>query len=91
MYPRRAGSQSWQGAEKALRARLREGHKPDAILAGVRRYFEFCDATGKVGTEYVKQASSFLGRDLHFTNDWAPPARRDGKPENGSDLPTLSG
>ena len=65
-YPSRAGGNSRAAAYKAYVARIREGHSPETLLAGVLRYAEFCRDTGKVGTEYVKQGSTFFGPGLHF-------------------------
>lgn len=72
-YPPRAGDQGWRRAHKAARARQSEGHSPDEIIAGARRYAAFVEATGKRGTEYVKQACSFLGPDKPFLLPWTPP------------------
>lgn len=72
-YPPRAGDQGWRRAHKAARARQSEGHTPEEIIAGARRYAAFVEATGKRGTEYVKQACSFLGPDKPFLLPWTPP------------------
>lgn len=60
-YPKRAGSNPRKAAETAYRARRRDGVSVDELLAGVQRYAAFCTATGKTGTEYVKQAQFWLG------------------------------
>lgn len=79
-YPKRAGDNQWQKARKCLNARLAEGHSLEDILAGVRRYANFCKHTGKVGTEFVMQASRFLGKDeVGFTKPWDIPAKLNGK------------
>lgn len=69
-YPKRAGGNSRADALRAFRARCRDGHLPDEMLAGVRRYAQFVEASGKLGTEYVKQAATFLGPGLHFLESW---------------------
>lgn len=80
-YPHRAGDQGWRKALRAANARIGEEHTPQEFLAGARRYAEFCEATGKTGTEFVKQACTFLGPDKPFLLPWhAPP-----KPENASE------
>ena len=75
-YPDRAGDQGWQRALKAANARMAEGHTPDEFIEGAQRYEAFCRATGKLGTEYVKQAASFLGPDKAFTLPWLTPKTR---------------
>ncbi len=72
-YPKRAGSNSKRDAAKAYLARLRAGATPDELLAGVERYAAFVRATGKEGTEYVKQAATFFGPGEHFREPWNPP------------------
>jgi hypothetical protein len=73
LYPERAGDQGWQRALKAANARMAEGHTPDEFIEGAMRYRAFCEATGKLGTEYVKQAASFLGPDKSFALPWSLP------------------
>jgi biotin operon repressor len=73
-YPKRAGNPNWHGAWKAARARLKEGHTVAEFLAGARRYAAYIRATGKEGTEYVQQASTFLGPSKPFLLPWDPPA-----------------
>ena len=79
LYPRRAGGNSRTLALKAWTARVRSGVSPDDMLAGVERYAAFVRATGKEGTEFVKQAASFFGPAAHWTESWEipvpPPAR----------------
>lgn len=73
-YPKRAGGNSRRDALKAWNARLAAGDTAGAMLAGVRRYAEFCAATGKIGTEFVKQAATFFGPSRHFAEPWSIPA-----------------
>lgn len=83
-YPRRSGSNDKRKALKAWTARLRAGHSPGEILAGVERYARWCEATGKVGTEMVKQAATFLGPadPPHFAEAWAVPGAKDPPPDS---------
>ncbi|MCW2485744.1 replication protein [Candidatus Symbiopectobacterium sp. NZEC127] len=79
-YPKRAGGNPKHSAWKHWNARLREGITPEAMLEGVKRYAAFVTATGKLGTEYVKQAATFFGPDRHFEEPWqAPPAPAGGR------------
>ncbi len=73
VYPDRSGDQNWRRALHACHARLAEGHTWDDILDGAERYARFIEATGKLGTEYVKQAATFCGPDKAFLNPWIPP------------------
>jgi hypothetical protein len=76
LYPRRSGSQPWQRARKAINARLAEGHTWTEILEGAKRYGDWCQVTGKVNTEHVKQAATFCGPDKGFLEPWTLPATK---------------
>lgn len=82
LYPRRAGGNPRKAAEKAYNARIKQGADPLDIQDGVIRYARFCDATGKTGTEYVKQAATFFGPNEWYMEPWSIPqsktAPRDG-------------
>jgi hypothetical protein len=81
-YPKRAGGNPKARARAAWNARIREGADPEAIIAGVERYRQFVDATDAAGTQFVKQAATFLGPDRHWEEDWAPPADAAGAAED---------
>jgi hypothetical protein len=72
-YPPRAGSQRWRDAEKSARARLAEGHTWEEMISGAERYGRFIRATGKIKTEFVQMASTFLGKNRSFLEPWIPP------------------
>lgn len=76
-YPKRSGSNDKKAAFRAYGARLKEGHAPADILAGVKRYAAWCRHTGKVNTETVKQAATFFGPadPPDFTLDWRAPGQ----------------
>ncbi|HBW1580698.1 helix-turn-helix domain-containing protein [Klebsiella quasipneumoniae] len=88
-YPKRAGGNSKAAAFKAWKTRLKEGVKPEVMLAGVKRYAAYARATGSVGTQYVKQAASFFGPDRHFEESWQAPSASGGG-HNGT-IARLSG
>ncbi|ELJ4824685.1 helix-turn-helix domain-containing protein [Salmonella enterica] len=73
-YPKRAGGNSKSAAWKSWKARLKDGVKPEDMLAGVKRYAAYARATGSVGTQYVKQAATFFGPDRHFEESWQTPS-----------------
>lgn len=75
-YPIRAGNPDWRGARRSGNARLQEGHTVEEFLAGAERYAAYIRAVGKERTEYVMQASRFLGPSKPFTLPWDPPASR---------------
>jgi hypothetical protein len=77
-YPARAGDQGWRRAVKAANARLAEGHTVAEFIAGAKRYAAHCEALGKVGTEFVKQAATFLGPDKPFLESWSAPSKVNG-------------
>ena len=88
-YPKRAGGNSKAAAFKAWNARLKDGVKPEVMLAGVKRYAAFARATGSVGTQYVKQAATFFGPDRHFEESWQAPSAPGGG--HNSTIARLSG
>ncbi|HBR6059840.1 TPA: helix-turn-helix domain-containing protein [Klebsiella pneumoniae] len=88
-YPKRAGGNSKAAAFKAWNARLKDGVKPEVMLAGVKRYAAYARATGSAGTQYVKQAVSFFGPDRHFEESWQAPSATGGG-HNGT-ISRLSG
>jgi len=59
-----------RAAWKAWNARLRDGHGPVIFRAGLTRYKAYLATTGR----YPKNASTFLGPDLHFLETWELPA-----------------
>ena len=73
-YPSRAGGNPKKAAYRHWRARARNGTDPTELLDGVRRYARYVQATGKAGTEYVQQASTFFGPDEHWAESWELPA-----------------
>jgi hypothetical protein len=77
-YPARGGDPGWRAAVRAAHARIREGHTSVQFIEGAQRYAAYIAATGKTGTEFVKQAATFLGPDKPFLLSWDPPARTNG-------------
>jgi uncharacterized protein YdaU (DUF1376 family) len=73
LYPKRLGDNPKQKALKAWVRSLREGSTVEQMTDGIARYAKFCVATGKVGTEAVKHAATFLGSEKAFLEDWALP------------------
>lgn len=76
LFPKRAGSQPWPNALKAINARLAEGHTWAEMVSGVSRYADYIRVTGKERTEFVLQAATFFGPTKRFLDDWTPPATR---------------
>jgi hypothetical protein len=74
-YPERSGDYRWKQARAGISARLSEGVPLEDILAGARRYAAYCAATGKLGSEYVMQASRFCGPERPFSLPWHPPPK----------------
>lgn len=83
-YPKRHGGNSKQAAWKAWNARLKQGVTADVMLAGVKRYAAFLVADGKIGTAFVKQASTFFGPDRHFDEEWTVAAHPSELPQQSA-------
>jgi hypothetical protein len=76
VYPDRCGDPAWQKAVRAGNARLQEGYSTLEFIEGARRYSSYCEAMEITGTQYVKQASGFLGPAKLFLLPWAlPPSK----------------
>jgi hypothetical protein len=69
-YPRRAGGNPKAAAWRAYQARLTNGATEGGLQAGCERYAEHCKAEGNAGTRYVMRASTFLGPDEHWKEDY---------------------
>jgi hypothetical protein len=76
-YPKRIGGNSKTDAQKAWKARRKEGVSVEEMLEGVIRYRKFCEVDGKIGTIYVKHASTFFGPGKHYAEDWELPKPKD--------------
>jgi hypothetical protein len=73
IYPKRAGSNPKPKALAAYRKRRKDKIPHEAIRSGLERYAAWCEATGKIGTETVMQASRFFGPGREWENDWGLP------------------
>jgi len=73
VYPKRSGSNSKRAAYRQYVARLKQGVSPTEMYDGVVRYAAYVEARGLAGTELVKMASTFLGRDEHFRDRYELP------------------
>ena len=75
-YPKRPGNNPKGKAFTAYKKQLLDhvvsyqGNLRHNMLAGTRRYSDYCDATNKTGTEYVLQTATFLGPEKHYENEW---------------------
>lgn len=78
LYPKRTGGNSRHMALKSYTARINEGVTEDKLVDGVTRYRRFCEATERVGTQFVLMACTFFGPSRRYEEDWAlPSAPRD--------------
>lgn len=78
IYPKRHGDADRKGAVKAFRAALNRVDL-QTLLQGARTYAIFCDSNEKTGTEFVKQARTWLNAD-----GWSETYATISKPRNGS-------
>jgi hypothetical protein len=69
-YPKRAGGNPKRRAFGAWQARRREGIPVSDLVAGLTRYAAYLAHEGKIGTEYVLQAATFLGPDRRYEDPW---------------------
>lgn len=60
-YPKRSGCDSLPSAWSAFQTRVAEGVDPEEMLSAVPKYFAWCEATGKIGTDLVMQKATFFG------------------------------
>jgi hypothetical protein len=75
-YPKRAGDNPKALAGTAWNARRREGVTAADLLAGVERYRRYCEATDRIGGEYVMQARTFFGKERRYAEPWEAPSRK---------------
>ena len=61
-YPRRKGANPSKPAQDRFTAAVRSGADPDAIIAAVARYASELSVQGKLGTEFVAQATTWLNQ-----------------------------
>lgn len=74
-YPKRAGANPKVKAREAFAKRVEEGVPIIDLQDGAARYAAFLAATGKVNTEFVKQAVAWLSPTYRgWEETWLPPA-----------------
>lgn len=59
-YPKREGSQNKKAGLKTCEKRFSSREKYDELLGAIRNYAKHCAKTGKTGTQYVAQFSTFV-------------------------------
>lgn len=69
-YPKRDGNADRKGAVKAFGAAAKRADGHEVIIRAAARYATHCREKGKIGTEFVKQARSWLNGDLW--REWVP-------------------
>ena len=70
-YPKRQGDQgNKKTAARRYEKLLKSGYTDQQLLNAAYRYRQFCDLTGKTGTEFVKQATTFLNNTDNLDNPW---------------------
>jgi len=62
IFPKRAGNNPKNKARLKFVTLLRHGVNTDTVTDGALRYKQFCDATGKTGTEKVQQMITWLNQ-----------------------------
>jgi hypothetical protein len=69
-YPKRDGNADRKGAVKAFKAAVKRAEGLETLVGAASRYAAHCREKGKIGTEFVKQARSWLNGDLW--REWVP-------------------
>ena len=69
-YPKRDGNADRKGASKAFGPAIHRAGGAEAVVKAAARYAIHCREKGKIGTEFVKQARSWLNGD--FWREWLP-------------------
>lgn len=72
-YPRKPGM-SRSNTEKVFAARIAEGAKVPAMLAGVEAYAAYVLTMG-TEAQFIKSPETFFGPGKHWESDWTPPPR----------------
>lgn len=80
LFPKRAGDRDRKAAVKAFAAAIKRASEQE-ILEGTERYAAFCDAMGKTGTEFVRQARTWLNAD-----GWKEPYEISRSATNGTSI-----
>ena len=78
VYPIRAGNRDKSAAVKAFNAALKRGADPNQIIDGARAYAAFSSVTGKLKTEYIRQARTWLNAN-GWTETYEHAATNSGK------------
>jgi hypothetical protein len=78
-YPKRSPDNPKIAAYKAWKTRLKEGVEAALLVACARNYHDHCRQTGKLNTEFVLMASTFLGPNRRFES-FVPKAETEKKP-----------
>lgn len=70
IYPARTGGANKQGALRMWTARIAEGLTPAFLIERASTYGSWCTAEKITGTTKVMMASTFLGRDRRYEDDY---------------------
>lgn len=65
VYPRRDGANPWKPAEKKFYALVKSGVDPALIIAGARQLSADEYARGKIGTQFIPQAVTWLNQQRY--------------------------
>lgn len=79
-YPKRAGGRDKQNAFKAFKAASKRA-EISTIIEGARAYADYCHSTGKSGTEFIRQARTWLNAN-GWTEDYSDAGQPPKHPAN---------
>lgn len=78
-YPPRAGDRKRKESEQKFKLRVRDGTDPRAIIAGAERYRAYIEATRRMKTEFIQQATTWLNNRA-WEEPWEIPDDAPGRP-----------
>jgi len=70
VYPKRGAGQGWGKVKKLVHILIEDGESWEDILAGAKRYGDYCRATNE---QYVRMAQTFYGPDEWWQEDYELP------------------
>jgi len=88
IYPMRSGDRGVAKGRDKFKAVMTSGVPPDELIAGVRRYRAWADATANTGTQFIKQIPKWLS-DSAWAEPWVIPPKHQTRPlGRGQNSPT---
>lgn len=84
-YPKRKGGSPRQPAERAFRRALRKGTTPAALVEAAEAFHRAAEADGKVGTEFIPHAATWLNQE-RWRDSGPPDEAEERRPMTAAEL-----